>query len=504
MTVSAGDDNANVSGSATVSYDILGTDLAKSDTTVLKYGKTEVTKGNASTVTPGTVNVDLSAGESFDASKLSISYVSAGATRTLSGDDLVVSYANEAGTKTLEASDLKQDGTYLVTVKVKAFEDFYNENSFTGGSLSLKVKCEGASIAHSDVAFYFGGEIAGDSKEVTYDGTDQLEKLSAKVLDANGKELVEGTDYTLEVTYKGKKVEKAVDADEDNAYTVTVKPITFKFENGTPETFALTIKKVQLNVLIPSTIDMKLAANKTTGEIFTEDESAAANQNEFYVPYTGKAVAIPALKYEVKDSKGNCTYVDLDSSLYSVVNVKYMDEVVKEAVKADETNPYTVKVVLTDDASKNYELNDSTFNFTIREYGHFKDVDSAEWYSVPVEQAWKQYYINGISGTQLFAPNAEITRADAICIIFNMADGDVTVKDDEFSYSEDKGYVTGFSDVDGKQYFGKALAWAKTAGVANGSNGQFRPYDKITREEFAALLCNFAKSKGEDVSVNAD
>ena len=184
------------------------------------------------------------------------------------------------------------------------------------------------------------------------------------------------------------------------------------------------------------------------------------------------------------------------------VTLSLRNATVKEAVDAGE---YTVTIVATDAAAKNYNFNNKlSFKFEIKEFGHFTDVDSAEWYSVPVEQAWKQYYINGISGTNLFAPNAEITRADAICITFNMAGGDVTVKDDEFSYSEDKGYVTGFNDVDGKQYFGKALAWAKAAGVANGSNGQFRPYDKITREEFASLLANFAKSKGDYEAVDAD
>lgn len=46
-------------------------------------------------------------------------------------------------------------------------------------------------------------------------------------------------------------------------------------------------------------------------------------------------------------------------------------------------------------------------------------------------------------------------------------------------------------------WFAKALAWAKAFGVANSSNGEFRPYDDITREEFASLLANYAKAMGK-------
>ena len=489
VTLKADDTSAVATGTATVKYALVEQNVKGP---AVYYGKKAAANN---------VSIDLAAGESFDASKLSLSYTAGDLkTHTLDADQLEVSYFDKAGTTAIDADELKKAGEYTVKVKVKPFQDFYSSNKWVSSAeVSFKVIATGNQVYNNDVAFYFDGKISGNSANPTYDGTDQLDKLSAKVLDEDGKELVEGTDYTLEVTYKGKEVKEAVDADEDYAYTVTVKPITFTFENGQNEEFVLTIKKVQLNVLIPSTIDMKEAADSETGKI--KDEK----NNQFYVPYTGKAVSIPALKYEVEDTENKTfSYVALDSDLYSVVNVKYNNQVVKEAVKADKTNPYTVKIVLTDDASKNYELKDSEFQFNIVEYGYFTDVESAEWYSVPVQKAWEEGYINGISGTKLFAPKADITRADAICILFNMAGGDQKIKDEEFSYSENTGYVTGFNDVDGKAYYAKALAWAKASGVANGSNGNFRPYDKITREEFVSLLANFAKSKGDYKAVDAD
>ena len=470
-----------VEGSGTVSFYVLDQEVDAGYK--VTYNGKDATNG---------IEIDLTKGEKFDASKVAVAKDKS----SFSGDQIEVSFKDKNG-NAVTAEDIAKAGTsdtFKMVVRVVPFENF-EDGKLTGktfSEVSISVKGDEV-VAGENVAFYLNGELAGSADSVTYDGTDHLEDLTVAIK-ANGKTYEQGKDYTLEVKCDGKVVTEAVDHGE---YTVTVKPITFTFGSNpdTVDTFTLTVDQVTFSNIAPVTVATEKPADSKTG-------SLDVPSNTFYVAYTGKAVQIPALKYETVEN-GKYTYTDLDSSLYSVLNIKdSSNKVVKEAVDAGE---YTVTIVATDAAAKNYNFNNKlSFKFEIKEFGHFTDVDSAEWYSVPVEQAWKQYYINGISGTNLFAPNAEITRADAICIIFNMAGGDVTVKDDEFSYSEDKGYVTGFNDVDGKQYFGKALAWAKAAGVANGSNGQFRPYDKITREEFASLLANFAKSKGDYEAVDAD
>ena len=66
-------------------------------------------------------------------------------------------------------------------------------------------------------------------------------------------------------------------------------------------------------------------------------------------------------------------------------------------------------------------------------------------------------------------------------------------------------YLTGFSDVNGHAYYGKAISWAKQAGVVNGNgDGTFRPDANVTREELAAMLANFAKKYNSFVDVDAD
>lgn len=283
---------------------------------------------------------------------------------------------------------------------------------------------------------------------------------------------------------------------DHDTYTVTVKPLTFKLDGD--KDFTLTINKA------------KIALSSKEGESLKDllyNGSEASYVNDA-VAYTGEEVATPAVQYPVlnadgtvKKEDGKIVYAELASDMYNVVSVKNSDDKTVKAAK--DAGTYTVKVALTDKASKNYELKDAEFTFMVQKYKPFLDVESPAWYASPLETAKMNKYVNGVGNTGLFSPNADITRADAVCVLYNMAGGKLNA-DGEFGFSEDDGYVTGFSDVDGHAYFAKALAWAKAAGVANGSNGQFRPYDKITREEFASLLANFSKVKGDYVAVDAD
>lgn len=483
VTIAANDDKDNkkdftgcIEGTATFSYYVLDTDF--SATANFLYGAGNL-DGKA---------ISLPDGESFDASKIKVTY----GDETFKGDKLEVTFTKDG--KKVDASALSNPGTYKVFVRVKAYQD--GDDKWVGGSKECTVTVSATQInANKGLTFTLDGKVVADNGsnpgvKVAYTGEDLLPLISTKVVDDDDKVYEAGKDYKVKVVNAntGKEVEKI---SEVGTYNVVVEPVTFEKPKGSDDA------------------DWKLT-------VVVDEANFGGLKDNAEVAYTGSAISVPSVSYAtlkdnnvntpVKDEDGNVVYATLDSKLYKVASIKYSKEGsdFKTAKEIKAKGYYQVTIKLTDDAEKNYQLSDKTFTFKVRDFGYFTDVDSAEWYSVPVEQAWKQYYINGISGTNLFAPNAEITRADAICIIFNMAGGDVTVKDDEFSYSEDKGYVTGFNDVDGKQYFGKALAWAKAAGVANGSNGQFRPYDKITREEFASLLANFAKSKGDYEAVDAD
>ena len=479
FTISDADgNNANVTGSAVVKFSALNTDVMQNGT--FMYGSKVVSS----------LTFALVDGESFDASKLALK----GSNGTVyKGDDIEVTYYDTVNKKAVDASALANAGSYEVTARIKPVQDFAT-GKWTGGTKKISVEVQGAKVeSNKGLAFYFDGELSGDSKSVTYDGTDQLKRLSV-VIKQDGKTYEEGKDYTLEITKSDKKtVTEAVNHD---TYTVTVKPLTFKLDGD--KDFTLTINKA------------KIALSSKEGESLKDllyNGSEASYVNDA-VAYTGEEVATPAVQYPVlnadgtvKKEDGKVVYAELASDMYNVVSVKNNDGKTVKAAK--DAGTYTVKVALTDKASKNYELKDAEFTFMVQKYKPFLDVESPAWYASPLETAKMNKYVNGVGNTGLFSPNADITRADAVCVLYNMAGGKLNA-DGEFGFSEDGGYVTGFSDVDGHAYFAKALAWAKAAGVANGSNGQFRPYDKITREEFASLLANFAKVKGDYVAVDAD
>ncbi|OUO30913.1 S-layer homology domain-containing protein, partial [Olsenella sp. An293] len=137
----------------------------------------------------------------------------------------------------------------------------------------------------------------------------------------------------------------------------------------------------------------------------------------------------------------------------------------------------------------------------------FLDVPANEWYSQGVYDAVKLGYMNGDGGGKTFGPMRELTRAEAACVLFNMAGGDdmytnTTVPGYDV---ENKVYDTDYTDVEGNEFFAKAVAWCKATGIINGyADGTFGVSRKVTNEEFACMLANYAKAKNEFEAVDAD
>ena len=461
--------------------------------------------------TKGLDNLEFSLldGESFDASKISVKSNYG----TFTGDQLEVSYTKDG--KVVDASELTKPGKYKVTVRVKPVEDF--ANGWIGGSATATVTVSGSSVdADKALTFVVDGEgaaVSGSQASATleYDGTDLLKKVVANVKDG-GKTYVQGTDFTLEVKDEdGKVVESIVDANESGHYTVTVKPTTFVWANDAASKVSLNLTVSKKKLTENDAKDKRALKNFTDANAVESDNPAFDASKDASLFYTGSELELPAAMVDT-DKSDKASFSELDKSLYEVSGIKYADSEAGatsgRSVKVlKDEGFYAVTVELTEDAAKNYEFDGSstraTFIVEVKEKFSFADVSAEKWYAQSVFAAKMNSYVNGIAGTKVFMPEANITRADAVCILFNMANGSIGT-DDDFGYDDNHGYITGFNDVDGKAYYGKAIAWAKAAGVANGSNGSFRPNDSITREEFAALLCNFAKAKGENVKVDSD
>ena len=469
-----GKDNKNITGSATASVDKVDAQAAWS------YDGQAVTTDKDGffvwSVDHSKTEDDTDYKEDFDLSKL----VAKGGTKKLAYNYTVTDEDGNAAT----AADLSKAGTWIVTATV---DSAANEYAF-GGTLQAKVTVsEGTIDAAKSVYLMYDGKLASENMEATYDGTDALAKFSVTIKSGD-KTLVEGADYTVTVTNKaGKEVTEAVDVDE---YAITIKAPAYNLT----ETAKLTVGAIAVNdIRVANTT--KLVKNNTTTE---------------FLPYTGEAIE-PVIEYlanpaEAKGSDGKidaekAEWKTLPAELYNL-NLKWTSEdkktVNKSVTEIKDLGEYAVSLTKLSkaDEAKNYNIDvaKATTTVTVSDAKYFLDVTVNDWFYEPVNKAAELKYMSGYNGTKFFGPSDAISRGQVACVLFNMAGGELGSAD--FEYDNNGGFAS-FSDVDGGQYYAKAVAWAKAAGVVNGyDDGTFRPENSITREEFAAMLANYAKKVG--------
>lgn len=107
----------------------------------------------------------------------------------------------------------------------------------------------------------------------------------------------------------------------------------------------------------------------------------------------------------------------------------------------------------------------------------FSDVAADKYYAKAVAWAVDNGIVNGKTDTT-FAPDAKITRAEAVTMIYRLqANG--------ASYSSRQT----FTDVNTSAYYADAVGYASYAGITNGkTNSTFAPNDNVTRGEAATFI----------------
>jgi len=120
----------------------------------------------------------------------------------------------------------------------------------------------------------------------------------------------------------------------------------------------------------------------------------------------------------------------------------------------------------------------------------FTDVSTTAWYAGAVQFMYQRDLMQGLSETH-FAPAEALTRAQAVLILWRMAD------------SPGVPFRPVFSDVpsNAPAWYRNAVLWAHENDIIQGFEGRFNPYGSITREEFAAILHRYARLIGGDVRV---
>lgn len=121
----------------------------------------------------------------------------------------------------------------------------------------------------------------------------------------------------------------------------------------------------------------------------------------------------------------------------------------------------------------------------------FIDVHPGDWFYDPVCFVYSQGLMTGTSATT-FEPNTSLSRAMLVAVLHRL----------EGSPQASAGDFTDVSDGD---WYAQAVNWAASVGVVNGfDDGSFQPNTAITREQMAAILCNYAQYKGFDTSTSGD
>ena len=133
----------------------------------------------------------------------------------------------------------------------------------------------------------------------------------------------------------------------------------------------------------------------------------------------------------------------------------------------------TIKVVSEDEETTNY------YTLTVTVSDSFNDVSSSEWYYDEVMTAANAGWINGTK-PGYFEPNGTMTRADFMVIIARILDCD---------YRGHRRVPVPRLQRD--RLLHAAVTFCKQRGIIDGDDkGYFNPYDAITREEMAKILCN--------------
>ncbi|WP_072374626.1 S-layer homology domain-containing protein [Thermophilibacter mediterraneus] len=346
----------------------------------------------------------------------------------------------------------------------------------------------------ANVFVSYDGELvpSGTPIKDTYTGEDLLGKLSVTVK-AGDETLVEGEDYTVEVSTKdqtGKTVVVDKVVDHGN-YTVTIKGKSFSLDTNT---YDFVVDKRTLTKLAPS--------DAFASEVVYD---GSAYRNVYYYAYTGEEI-VP--EYTFYDADGNEWTLAADE-----YEVSYQSGGKDATLKGE--GEYTFK-----GGSVNVKASSTNFKgsslSTVQPSGYrstapskivvttassFVDVPNDAWYAEAVATAKQQNYIVGLNGSNFFAPMNSMTRADVVCVLYRMAGGTVV---NEGLSEEESSYVSGFSDVDQHAYYAKAVAWATRAGIVRGYGDTFGTERDVSTEEFATMLARYAAKMGDDTSVDTD
>lgn len=125
-------------------------------------------------------------------------------------------------------------------------------------------------------------------------------------------------------------------------------------------------------------------------------------------------------------------------------------------------------------------------------YEPFTDVTESNWFFEPVCKLFQSGIIKGMTATT-FVPAGDVTRAEFVTFLYRL-DGE--------KKAEAKSI---FTDVKEGNWFYDQIVWAAENGIVNGvTPTEFKPNDKITREQIVTILFRYASYANLNTAASAD
>ena len=200
----------------------------------------------------------------------------------------------------------------------------------------------------------------------------------------------------------------------------------------------------------------------------------------------GTAATIARDKIHVQLPLGSKLFpVSLDITASKMAQIKIDDAKYDPDGRYDVNDAVKITVISEDGETTN------TYTLTASVSEGFNDVPTSEWYYDEVMTAANAGWINGTK-PGYFEPNGTMTRGDFAVIIARIlgCDTEATVE-------------SKFPDCNETDYFNAAVTFCKLRGIIDGDDkGYFNPYDAITREEMAKILCNALELDELETSAN--
>ena len=414
--------------------------------------------------------------------------------KTIANADINQVVVNSAGTDVTATDWQNTPGSYTICVFSVAADGSFGALDF----VTVNVYVEAVN-ADADAAVLY--DVDGDthpeivtSIESTYSGKNLIPSIEVVVLDADGNELTEGEDF--ETTYynaDGKEVGEIVNA---GTYTLKVTSDFYKL-SGTTE-MTITVGKLDMSTV-------------KAGAVTTETWDNVGSATE-YLPWQADGVTLDELGLQYKDgdswvkfpmSMVKATILDSEGKELNVIEDEGVYTIHFEARNDDAENNYTVPADITVTCIKDGKVADKDGNKV--NHLKFSDVRWNDYFADPVDWISGKGIMFGYKAGRVFGALDNLSRGQVACVLYNMASVAGRVNETDLVYSELHGYDTGFSDVNGKAYYAKAIAWAAQAGVVNGyADGTFHADQPVTRQEFACMLANYAKAYGTYEAAGSD